>query len=71
MNIPAPLAWALKLVVSYFLDWAYDKMKMYKRLEDNKKERRAITDGLIAELTKAETEEEKREALDKIVRGGF
>jgi hypothetical protein len=71
MGIPAPLEWALKIVVSYFLDWCYQKMKMYRRLKKNRRERREITKRIIDVLEVAETEADKRAALDNIVRSGF
>lgn len=71
MSIPAPLQWALKIVMSYLLDWCYEKLRMHRRLKRNKRERRELTSQLIAALKNADTEQEKRDALDNIARGGF
>ena len=67
----APLVWALKLVINHTLEWFYVKLKMSWKLAALKKERRRVTRGIVKAIKLADTEQQRRDALDGAVRGGF
>jgi hypothetical protein len=69
--MPAPVVWALKLIVNYFCEWGYEKLGRKARKYMTQKKRRQINRGLVRSLRSADSEQERRDALDEIARRGL
>lgn len=69
--MPAPVAWALRLLVSYFCEWGYKKLKMEASAVMVRRKRRKVNRGLVRALRSASTDEERRDALDGLARRGL
>jgi hypothetical protein len=69
--MPAPVVWALKLLVNYFVEWFYNKFRMETKKYLARKARRQINRGLTRSIREAKSEEERRDALDDLARGGL